>query len=530
MSEKEHISEEIAPFEQDVSHPVDQAIHRPARINRLGMGAYSILQIVLVFGCVIMANYLLSSFHTRVDLTDRNDFTLSEKTTQFIKGNAINSRETPVKITAVLDPKTKHYFRIKGTLEEYRNQSGGKIELDFVNKTIDESKLAELASTYKRKLFEEVILIDARPSEIDPKDKADPLVKYVKEVPVKQLFEEKLDSDNRAYISSWRTENEITNHLLGAVEGKPKIFYLITDKSRVDNTQGEAVVCREFKAIANSQNILLAPLMLSSVDAIPENADGIAIIGAQTDLERDEVKILDNYWEREGASIFITFDPNTKVRNLEHFLRKWGVDRRSNKVISKRHGQVLTSAKATFEKGHPTTIGLGGLSTQIDGLTSSIRTNNDKQSIGITTSNILRVAPGYWGETGDLTNPTLNEGEEGSTPESAQHPPLHVAASVVRGNDANFEQSKYTGRLIAIGNTDFLKPKNRRAELGQFMDSAMNWLVRREDLIHIGPKKMYYQKISIDPDQKSTFTGITVIALPLISLIIGLVFWNTRRS
>jgi hypothetical protein len=84
--------------------------------------------------------------------------------------------------------------------------------------------------------------------------------------------------------------------------------------------------------------------------------------------------------------------------------------------------------------------------------------------------------------------------------------------------------------MVVIGNTDFLATRKTRPEQADFIKSSVNWLIGREELIGIGPKKLYRHKMTILPAHNAFITKLVLIFIPAAALLISLIVWNTRRA
>ena len=71
---------------------------KPARpLNRLGIGALSVLQVLLLAAALIALNYLAAHNFRRIDLSRGNDYTLSPATRGYLESEALATREKPIK-------------------------------------------------------------------------------------------------------------------------------------------------------------------------------------------------------------------------------------------------------------------------------------------------------------------------------------------------------------------------------------------------------------------------------------------------
>lgn len=509
-------------------------------INRLGIGTLAVLQVVFAFASVVLLNYLSCTKHQRYDLSQHKDYSLSSRTKEYLGSEEVSARSTPVKFIAIIQQQSPYYLRIRAQLENYKRHAKGHLDLEFIDPIRDPQRAQEVSTTYQRNLTEEMIIVDARTEtqqleETSEKESQIDLATHVRNIPVKSLFIVDVDSYKRPYISTWRDEDLITTYLISAIEGKPRRFYFIVDKSQIDDKTEGTPAWKTFQQMLLMQNIELTPLQISTTAKIPDDAEGLAIIGPSFDFDEREIKTLSEYWDRESAAIFITLDPSAKLSNLKRFLREYGITPQDNRVISVNGNQTLTSARAAFTQGPEMNRDLAYQATQLDGSSCSLEVASDNENLTKLNINpfiLLNAAEGWWGETRyQEANPTFDPQEDTGTPKgSPTEIPVPLAAAVVRGLENDDRTVNLTSRMIVIGNTDYLKPSNMREELTHFTNSSINWLVGRENLIGIGPKPVTNQKVTIQAAHKSFIDKAVLIFLPVFSLLIALVLWNSRRS
>ncbi|MFC5051595.1 Gldg family protein [Rubritalea spongiae] len=511
-------------------------------INRFGIGTLAIVQLALAMLSVVMLNFLSCTNHQRVDLTRYEDFTLSQTTKQYLESPEVKVRQMPIKIVAVLYQQSPYYLRLRAQLENYQRHSDNNIQLEFIDPKLDVDRLQDFVNTYKREmtnLSEETILIDARNSlpqaETTEEEEQIQLTKHIRTIPVKDLFIEEIDRFNKKFISAWNDEAYLTSNLISAIEGTPRRFYFIVDKARIDERSNSTPAWKTFQNMLRAQNVELQPLQISTIDKIPDDAEGIAIIGPAFDFDQKEIGILEDYWGRPSSAVFITLDPAAKLKNFKRFLRDYGISPQDNRVISVQNGNTLTAARAFFAQGPVINKGLAHQATQLDGPSSGLEvlTENDRLTIrNITPFSLIQASDGWWGESRyDELNPSFNPKEDqGVIPNSPNPTPVHIAAAVVRGIENDDKTNPLTSRMIVVANTDFLQPANMREELNYFINSSINWLVGRDALIGIDPKPVYRKKITIESSHKSLIDQFILIYLPIASLLIALIIWNSRRT
>jgi len=510
-------------------------------IRRIGQSITVALQFVLFFVVVISANYLSCARHERIDLTEKKEFTLSDLSKKLLASDGVQKRQSPIRIIAVIRRSSPHYDRIHNLLDEYESRGEKAITLEFVDPARQTDRTMEIANTYNRPYTEDMIIVDGREIESVSSDesgsvpekpnalvgeKQQQLSAHVRAVHVKNLYLEELDQFEQRFIAAWHAEDIISSSILGAIEGAPRKIYFATDKSNLEATDGNPA----WRVLSNmlwQQNIQLAPMRLADIDAIPEDAEGVALIAPQYDLDDRELKILTNYWDRPSSSIFVTLDPNVRLNNLRIFLRNYGVTPRNDRVVTVQSKQTLSNARALFTRGPEINLELGGKSTVFDGASCSleVRENDDQlTNRRILPLALVQAAEGWWGETRYQEESVIFNKEEDSMA------PIYLAAAVIRGQ-ANSDATKdLVSKMVIISNTDFLSTNNTRPEQVDFVKSSVNWMMGREELIGVGPRKLYRNKITL-LDAHSTFINrIVLFFLPILSVLIALIVWNMRRA
>lgn len=517
---------------------------RPVR--RVGQSFNVIVQICLFVIVIIAANYLSCAHHKRYDLTEKKDFTLSNFSRKFLNSEALQKRESPVKVFAVMRRTSPHYTRIYHLLDEYKRVSGNNINLEFVDPLRQTDRTLELEAVFGIQYSEDMIIIDAsiEPAAASENSEQAPATspaldlvatettqsedpeqeksRHLRIIRVSDLYLQ----DNNQAIVAWQDEDMLTSNLISSIEGSPRKIYLAADKMNLNANDGEPAWII-FARILLEQNIELCPVRLAEIDAIPEDAEGFALIGPSYDLNERELKILTDYWDRQQSALFITLDPTAELDNLRIFLRSYGVTPRNDRIISVKNGQTLSNVESIFSRGSEINLELGGKSTVFEGVSCSfeVRENDDRLlNKRIQPIALAQAASGWWGETRfDSQNPVWN-------PEEDYAEPLYLSAAVLRGQATSDETASLVSKMVVIGNTDFLATRKTRPEQVDFIKSSVNWLIGREELIGIGPKKLYRHKMTILPAHNAFITKVVLIFVPAVALLISLIVWNTRRA
>lgn len=512
---------------------------RPSRPNRFGIGFVSLLQIALVLAAVIFANYLASQNRLRTDLSRTDDYTLSSSTENFLRSEAIAKRERPVKMTMVFRRATPFPFieRVRALVDEYTRISGQQVELEVIDPLRSPDRTQQFAATYNLTLIRDLILIDARPDEATPvitelEAGTPALNPHITLALAEEMLTFTVDESGQRRPDAFRGEDLITARLVEAIEGKPRTFLFLADKSRIDS-DGENSPWSNLASTLRFQNIRLIQANLSSLTEVPAEVEGIAIIAPKYDFTDQEIAKLNTYWNSPRSALLILLEPNFCPPKLRAFLRSKGVTPRRDRIITTTDGRVVTTARANFNQGIPFLKDLAGQAAVFEGASSSMEVREGASDLSIKKISpipLITVLPGYWGETDFGKN--TEDAKEGETFDKTRDtaPPLHIAAAVSRGAANDDRYAADTSRMVILSTTDFLSPDRQRAENIDFLSSASNWLVRRESLTGLSPRPIGVYMLPLLDAQVSFINRMNLFFAPILFLILGGIVFSARRS
>jgi hypothetical protein len=512
-----------------MSDPLPAPNPPPARpLNRWGMGTLSILQILLLAIIVLALNYLAVSHYARFDLSRAGDYSLSSATRNYLAGNALRSRESPVKWVMAFRRTSPFYERVRALAEEYQRLSDGKIELEIVDPLRSPDRMQEITAAYGLTLVRDLIIIDAR-NDASPATTGDPNAVKTLNPHVKLVVAEDLGvfatSEGKRKLTGFQGEDVLTARLVESIEGRPRKMALLADKSLLDSKDG-ASPRKSLEDTLRFQNIELTELNLSATTAIPEEISGLVLAAPKYDFTPAELAVLEAYWNQPRAALLVLLDAGETPPKLRSFLRDNGITPRKDRVISREKDALVTSARGVFTKGIAFTRELAGQATEFGGASSSLEVREGAEDLlnrRIYPMSLIDVPAGFWGET------KFGQGKETFDETEDSPPPLHLAASVTRGAEADDRFAADTSRLVVIANTEFLAPAHYRAENLDFLASSVNWLVGREELAGIGPRSLRTYKLPLLDAQVSFINRVNLFFLPAFFILIGAFVWSSRR-
>lgn len=503
---------------------------RSSRPSRLGNTALTFIRIALFLALVVFVNFISSKNFTRSDLSREGAYTLSSSTARYVASEAIAERENPVKLVMVFRRASPFYERVRALAEEYARLSKGKIELEIIDPLRAPERAQQFAANYNLSLVSDLLLVDARATEDTPV-----VVETTVGTPslnpnitlaiADEMLGYAIDETGQRRPATFRAEDLITARLVEAIEGKPRTFLFLADKSRTD-TETENAPWTHLASALRYQNVQLIPANISENPIIPEGVNGLAVIAPRYDFTEEEIKTLEAYWNSPRAALLILLSPGETPPRLRAFLRANGVTPQRDRIITRTANRLITTARGTFTRGVPFLSDLAGQSVIFEGASSSIEVRENAEDLAIrqiAPVPLIQASDVFWGET------KFGEGNEEFNPVEDRAPPLYLAAAVTRGATRDDRFFGETSRMIVVTNTDFLDPDRQLAENIDFLSSSVNWLVHREELTGLSPRTIGTYKMPLLDAQVSFINRLNLVFAPLAFLIIGGIVFSTRR-
>lgn len=506
----------------------------PRPIKRFGLGLRSVLQLLFGLFSLVFLYYLAINYHTRRDLTENQQFSLSEATQNLLGSSDIKDRSEPIKMIAAIRKTSQHFSRLKPVIDEYERLSNNKVQVEYLDPIRDGNRALEIQNNYgdllADKLFEEdILIIDARTgADANSVEPTTAVASHLRYLPVSEMLVSRTDINNQRRVVGYQDEDLISSMIQSAVEGQPRIMYLVEDKSELEITTSGSPL-RVITEALLKQNILLRSLKISQVEAIPEDAEGLVIVAPEYDFEPKEIEVLKNYWNRSASSIIAYLTPNSRPINLNAFLRQNGVSPRDDRIIRTRKGRTESQVMATFTGGAG--LGVNGSlelkSVAFDGRVGSLEVREGAEDLAakrIQAYTLIESSQGFWGETNyKKPNPKYDEDADNIGP-------LSIGAAVIRGNANADETAPNISKMVVLSTSDFLDPQRLGNEQLDFIKNSTHWLLGREELIGIGPRGIQMRKLNLIQEDVGFVTDVIIFFIPASFFLIAMFVWNARRA
>ena len=495
-----------------------------ARSSRRTAGRHSIMRLLLALLILLFLNYLGFRHYVHRDLSTSQFYTLSPKTVEVLK-----HLDSPITIYTFLDLNSPaasgQVDQITMLLKEYQRVAGKNIDVEKIDPNFDMPRAVTLQKQLRFNGSDHLLIFEKKghpPQFVKQEDLYD-------FNPVTQQ------------IGAFKGEQQITGVIINLVEGKLAKVYFTQghgEHSLQDATTklGYGILGENLK----SDSISPDNLNLSQQGEVPADADAVVIAGPSISFSQLEVDALDKYLANNGK-LLVLLDPFV-TSNLNGLLKKYGIQYDDDLVLY-RSGSIVGPA------GEPVTLALayiyqGGFSSHP--ITTKFAQSNlqlllqNPRSLTIQTPDkeapktqfLLQTDADAWGwasKGGAMPEETkmLTFNKATDIPG-----PLTVAA-VFDGGSVTDPTTKATGtgtRVVAVGCSNFLENDIADTVGINFFTNSLDWLVKKNAVLDIAPKKPQQYGVSLSPMQFRTVIWCALLWIPAIALVAGLITWFSRRK
>ncbi len=285
---------------------------------------------------------------------------------------------------------------------------------------------------------------------------------------------------------------------------------------------GESELPSNLQSLAESENMLVESLSLLTLDAVPEDADLVAIYAPQSDISSDELSMLLSYMQGGGKMILVLDYIEEDTPNLDALLAQYGLSLAQGIVLegdATHHMRGSNYYLLPNIESHAITDPLieGGyyvLAPVAQGLLVAEDTTATVTPLLETSESAYAKIDGYSlttyeKEEGDIDGPFLLGAAVTQTVEAGE------AQLVVFTSSQMFDES--VSMLVAGANDDLFL-------------NALDWLCARESAISIRAKSLDAEFLTVPSSSASTLSAILIVVLPLGLLITGAVITWVRRK
>ena len=410
----------------------------------------------------------------------------------------------------------KVYQDVRNLMKEFQFFGQSNLLVEYVDPQRDRARAEQLIDEYKVNLPNVVIFA------------CGPRHKYISIDDMVEFDTASLGGESYR-VKAFKGEGTFLSAIQTVTEEAPLKVYFLTghgerDPESFDQRDGYSTLATYIKR----DNITVAKWNLLEKQSLPTDAAAIILAGPRKPYMESERNALGEYLKNRGR-VFVMLDPRQKT-GLEDWLKKWGVQVDDDLVVAK--GGVLlgtellvVEALGTEYAQHPITAKLEGVNTSFP-YARSVRqlAQSEGGADRPRVTELVKTPPAFWGETDlDSENAQLD-------PDKDIRGPLPLACAVEMGKPQGVDVDIGDTRMVVVGSSSFVDNSSLAGGDLDFFMNSMNWLLKREQLVAVGPKVSEEFRLDMSVQQVRTVYALTIVGLPLAIALLGVSVWLSRRK
>jgi ABC-type uncharacterized transport system involved in gliding motility auxiliary subunit len=490
--------------------------------------------VLLVAALIGLLNYFGMKYYARFDWTGSRLYSLSEKTLGVLDG-----LDRDIAVAVFLQPGSNVYDPTRELLERYAARTP-RVRLRFVDPERNLVEAQRLVDQYRLSGLD-VVVFEAGDERrvVDTSSLAD-------------WDYSGLQMGAQPTMTAFKGEEAFTGAILELVEArKPRVLFTTGHGERgLDDVESSGL--SKVRELLGAENLDLGSWSSLGQPEVPAGTDLVVVAGPRTALLAPELAALGRYLDG-GGRLLALLDPELADRGglvptgLEEFLAARGVQVGADIVVDPSSTLPFFGAETIFVRASGAHAIVRSLEQAeypvIVALARSVRPAADVPE-ELSAQPLLETSAEGWAES-DLAR--LSAVARGDT-DLPGPVPVAVAVSArepggeIGGEDELPGEPEPAGekaadadagpkwRLVVVGDSDFAT-NAQLATAGNptLLANAFNWLLERQKLLGIGPKKPEQVRLTLTPGQLSAITWISLAGLPGLALVAGVAVWFRRR-
>jgi hypothetical protein len=500
--------------------PPLSALRRERRAQSINQWIFLPILIFLLAG----VNYISWRHYRRADFSLNQFQKLSGQTLNLLK-----SLPGDVTLTAFLAPEadaTGSLIQedVQKLLDEYKYRSGGKVKVELVQPYLDFQAAQKLAEKFKLTSNENVILVQYG-------DRS----RVLKVAEMAEIDPGAMMTGGAARVKSFQAEEKISSAISGLVQGKPAKVYVTSGSGEynLNSTDRDPAGYSLLSARLASQNVELTPLKLGEQERVPADADAVMVAGPKYQFSAPAIAALQAYLGKPGR-LLLLLDPGAPT-GLEGILAEQGVVVDADKIF--RKVAVLSTAGLTQGlneetvgtrfSGHPAIQWIENVGGSLRfGPSRSITIKPVVAASPVKSEMLVETSDRYWAKPWPLATGKKSDFVEG---EDRKGP--FVIAAVVDGSVPGDKGKESPAlRAVVVGSASAFANQNISPLEVDFMVNSIQWVLGRSESLGISPKTPKDFSVSLDDGQQRVIMLGTLLGIPAVTGILGLLVWWRRRS
>jgi ABC-type uncharacterized transport system involved in gliding motility auxiliary subunit len=500
--------------------PPLSALRRERRAQSINQWIFLPILIFLLAG----VNYISWRHYRRADFSLNQFQKLSGQTLNLLK-----SLPGEVTLTAFLAPEadtTGSLIQedVQKLLDEYKYRSSGKVKVELVQPYLDFQAAQKLAEKFKLTSNENVILVQYG-------DRS----RVLKVAEMAEIDPGAMMTGGAARVKSFQAEEKISSAISGLVQGKPAKVYVTSGSGEynLNSTDRDPAGYSLLSARLASQNVELLPLKLGEQEGVPADADAVMVAGPKFQFSAPAVAALQAYLVKPGR-LLLLLDPGAPT-GLEGILAEQGVVVDADKIF--RKVAVLSTAGLTQGlneetvgtrfSGHPAIQWIESVGGSLRfGPSRSITIKPVVAASPVKSEMLVETSDRYWAKPWPLAAGKKSDFVDGEDRKG----PFAVAAVVDGSVPGDKGKESAALRAVVVGSASAFANQNISPLEVDFMVNSIQWVLGRSESLGISPKTPKDFSVSLDDGQQRVIMLGTLLGIPAMTGILGLLVWWRRRS
>jgi ABC-type uncharacterized transport system involved in gliding motility auxiliary subunit len=468
--------------------------------------------VLLLAALLVIVNYFGWKYYKRFDWTKSELYSLSEKTLNVLEG-----LKKDVQFIVFLSPEQAEIYGPTTELLARYGAASRRVRVRIVDAAKRPIEAQQLVQKYGVTTTGVVVTSGDDKRVIDSNDLA-------------ELDFRSFQTTGAPQMTGFKGEQLFTSAIVQLSEGrKPKILFTTGHgEHSLDDQSGRGLSGAQ--QLLGRDNFELEEWASLGAGGVPQGTDLVVVAGPTGTFVQPELDAFSAYLNN-GGRMLVLLDPvlgpaagsGIVTTGLEGWLARFGVKAGQDIVVDPSNPLPFFGPETIFLKDygdHPVTKALAEGDLPV--LVSVVRSVAPGSAPGVEVNELVRTSAEGWGET-DLAN--LNQ--VGRDPKDLAGP---VSIGVVAEGKST-APGKRPMRLVVVGDSDFAANQLLQANVTNtvLLANALNWLVEREALLGIPPKKTEQVKLTLTDDEMR-MVYLLAAALPLLSVVLGgVVFFRRRR-
>jgi len=500
--------------------PPLSALRRERRAQSINQWIFLPILIFLLAG----VNYISWRHYRRADFSLNQFQKLSGQTLNLLK-----SLPGEVTLTAFLAPEadtTGSLIQedVQKLLDEYKYRSSGKVKVELVQPYLDFQAAQKLAEKFKLTSNENVILVQYG-------DRS----RVLKVAEMAEIDPGAMMTGGAARVKSFQAEEKISSAISGLVQGKPAKVYVTSGSGEynLNSTDRDPAGYSLLSARLASQNVELLPLKLGEQEGVPADADAVMVAGPKFQFSAPAVAALHAYLGKPGR-LLLLLDPGAPT-GLEGILAEQGLVVDADKIF--RKVAVLSTAGLTQGlneetvgtrfSGHPAIQWIESVGGSLRfGPSRSITIKPVVAASPVKSEMLVETSDRYWAKAWPLAAGKKSDFVDGEDRKG----PFAVAAVVDGSVPGDKGKESPALRAVVVGSASAFANQNISPLEVDFMVNSIQWVLGRSESLGISPKTPKDFSVSLDDGQQRVIMLGTLLGIPAMTGILGLLVWWRRRS